>query len=77
MVRHQVKSQWYYIFWGLMAVAVCGGQVYVGLSHRTLAKELRAYSEAIYNQQMGWGPCQQALEQAANNPKLNKTLEFE
>jgi hypothetical protein len=25
-MRHQIKSKWYYIFWGVCAVAVVGGQ---------------------------------------------------
>ena len=36
--KHQVKSKWYYIFWGSMAVAVVGGQVYVGLGYRQMAQ---------------------------------------
>jgi hypothetical protein len=36
--EHQVKSKWYYIFWGSMAVAVVGGQVYVGFGYREMAK---------------------------------------
>jgi CHASE3 domain sensor protein len=35
--QHQVKSKWYYIFWGIMAVAVVGGQIYVGSGYRELA----------------------------------------
>ena len=38
MVRHQIKSKWYYIFWGAMAIAVVGGQVYVGLGYREMAE---------------------------------------
>jgi hypothetical protein len=34
----QVKSRWYYIFWGIMAAAVCGGQLYVGLGYREMAE---------------------------------------
>ena len=34
----QVKSRWYYIFWGIMAAAVCGGQIYVGLGYREMAE---------------------------------------
>jgi hypothetical protein len=36
--QHQVKSKWYYIFWGAMAVAVVGGQIYVGLGYREMAE---------------------------------------
>lgn len=38
MKKHQVKSRWYYIFWGAMAIAVVGGQVYVGLGYRQMAE---------------------------------------
>ena len=29
--KHQVKSKWYYIFWGVATVSVVAGQIYVGL----------------------------------------------
>ena len=28
--RHQIKSRWYYIFWGTATVTVFVGQVFVG-----------------------------------------------
>jgi len=37
-IRHQIKSQWYYIFWGACAVAVVGGQFYVGSGYREMAE---------------------------------------
>lgn len=39
--QHQVKSKWYYIFWGIMAIAVVGGQIYVGLGYREMAHQLK------------------------------------
>ena len=36
--QHQVKTHWYYWFWGAMAVAVVGGQIYVGLGYRKMAE---------------------------------------
>ena len=36
--RHQVKSQWYYIFWGTCTVAVCAGQLFVGGGFRKMAE---------------------------------------
>ena len=36
--RHQVKSQWYYIFWGTCTVAVCAGQVFVGSGFRRMSE---------------------------------------
>ncbi len=40
--RHQVKSKWYYYFWGTCTVAVVAGQMYVGVGYRQL-------SEAVWN----------------------------
>ena len=36
--RHQVKSRWYYIFWGTCTVAVCAGQVFVGGGFRRMSE---------------------------------------
>ena len=36
--RHQVKSRWYYIFWGTATVSVFAGQLYVGSGYRQMAK---------------------------------------
>lgn len=46
-LRHQIKSQWYYIFWGTMAVAVVGGQIYVGLGYRKMAEATKDTSIAV------------------------------
>jgi hypothetical protein len=42
MKKHQVKAKWYYIFWGVMAVAVVGGQIYVGSGYREMAKATKS-----------------------------------
>lgn len=73
----QVKSQWYYVFWFIMAVSVVGGQVYVGSGYRTLSKELRSFSQSIYDAQMGWDARQQYLERQAQPRQFNHTREFE
>ena len=39
-MKHQVKSQWYYIFWGTATVAVVGGQIFVGTGFRRMAESL-------------------------------------
>ena len=36
--RHQVKSRWYYIFWGTATVAVCAGQWFVGSGFRRMSE---------------------------------------
>ena len=47
-VRAQVKSRWYYAFWGTATVAVVAGQVYVGTSYRAMAKSMnRWFDEAV------------------------------
>ena len=38
--RHQVKSRWYYIFWGTATVAVCAGQIFVGSGFRRMSESL-------------------------------------
>tara|TARA_B100002019_G_scaffold60501_1_gene51844 strand:- start:766 stop:963 length:198 start_codon:yes stop_codon:yes gene_type:complete len=35
-VRAQVKSRFYYVFWGIATVAVVAGQLYVGTGYRLL-----------------------------------------
>ena len=38
---HQIKSSWYYIFWGLMSASVVAGQIYVGTGYREKAVSLK------------------------------------
>ena len=42
-VRAQVKSRWYYSFWGAATVAVVAGQIYVGTSYRSMAKSMNRW----------------------------------
>ena len=42
---HQVKTQWYYWFWGAATVAVVSGQIYVGQGYRDMAEAFRSYVE--------------------------------
>ena len=45
--RAQVKSRWYYIFWGTATVSVVLGQLYVGSGYRAYAKSLLRIFDAI------------------------------
>ena len=36
--RHQVKSRWYYIFWGAATLSVFAGQLYVGYGYRKMSE---------------------------------------
>ena len=46
-LRHQIKSSWYYIFWGIATVSVVAGQVYVGSGYREMADELGNMNNTI------------------------------
>ena len=45
--RHQVKSRWYYIFWGAATVSVFAGQMYVGSGYRRMADSFDRVVEGI------------------------------
>tara|TARA_B000000565_G_scaffold74966_1_gene53185 strand:- start:639 stop:956 length:318 start_codon:yes stop_codon:yes gene_type:complete len=42
-LRNQVKSGFYYLFWGVATCSVVAGQIYVGTSHRKLSTSLDAW----------------------------------
>ena len=47
-VRAQMKSRFYYMFWGAATIAVVTGQMYVGTSYRAMAKSMnRWFDEAV------------------------------
>ncbi len=45
--RAQVKSRWYYIFWGTATVSVVLGQLYVGSGYRLYANSLLKIFDAV------------------------------
>ncbi len=45
--RHQVKSRWYYWFWGLATVSVLLGQLYVGTGYRLMAGRFHDIMEML------------------------------
>ena len=45
--RHQVKSRWYYIFWGAATVSVFAGQLYVGSGNRQMSRSINRIMDAI------------------------------
>ena len=51
--RNQVKSRWYYIFWGTCTVAVCAGQVLVGSGFRRMADSLDKVLDAPIRMDIG------------------------
>ena len=52
-LRAQVKSRWYYIFWGTCTVAVCAGQVLVGSGFRRMADSLDKVLDAPIQMDIG------------------------
>ena len=44
-IRAQMKSRFYYMFWGAATVAVVSGQLYVGTSYRTMARSMNRWFE--------------------------------
>ena len=46
-VRNQVKSRFYYLFWGIATVSVVLGQIYVGSGYRIFAQSLLRIFDAV------------------------------
>ena len=52
-LRAQVKSRWYYIFWGTATVTVFAGQMYVGNGFRRMAESLDKVLDAPIRMDIG------------------------
>ena len=46
-VRNQVKSRFYYLFWGIASFSVVAGQVYVGSGYRMFARSLNRIFDTV------------------------------
>ena len=46
-LKHQVKSNMYYIFWGAATVAVMAGQIYVGNGYRKMSEKVEDLTEMM------------------------------
>tara|TARA_R100000329_G_scaffold105329_1_gene86436 strand:- start:13 stop:222 length:210 start_codon:yes stop_codon:yes gene_type:complete len=46
-LKHQVKSNKYYIFWGAATVAVIIGQVYIGMGYRLMTQSVNELTEVF------------------------------
>ena len=47
MQRHQIKAQWYYIFWGIATASVVLGQFQVGNGYRQMVNSIEEISKEI------------------------------
>ena len=46
-VRNQVKSRFYYLFWGIATFSVVTGQLYVGSGYRMFARSLNRIFDTV------------------------------
>ena len=53
--RNQVKSKFYYVFWGVATASVLFGQLYVGSGYRSFARSLNRIFDTI-EVQLGSSP---------------------
>ena len=46
-LKHQVKSNKYYIFWGAATIAVIVGQIYIGIGYRMMTQSVIDLTEVF------------------------------
>ena len=46
-LKHQVKSNKYYLFWGAATVAVIVGQIYIGIGYRMMTQSVNDLTEVF------------------------------
>ena len=46
-LKHQVKSNKYYIFWGAATAAVIAGQIYIGVGYRLMTQSVIDLTEVF------------------------------
>ena len=46
-LRAQVKSRFYYLFWGAATVSVFAGQIYVGSGYRQMSESFNRIIDAV------------------------------
>ena len=49
IIKHQVKSSKYYLFWGAATIAVMAGQIYVGTGYRNMSESIDKLVDAYVN----------------------------
>ena len=48
-LKHQVKSNKYYVFWGACTIGVLLGQIYVGTGYRKMSNSLDTLVDSYVN----------------------------
>ena len=46
-IKHQVKSNKYYLFWGAATIAVMAGQIFVGAGYQSMSNSVKDLTELI------------------------------
>ena len=46
-LKHQIKSNKYYLFWGACTLAVMAGQIYVGAGYRQMSQDVKDLTEVL------------------------------
>ena len=46
-LKHQVKSNKYYVFWGAATIAVIIGPIYIGLGYRMMTQSVNDLTEVF------------------------------
>ena len=46
-LKHQIKSNKYYVFWGAATVAVIVGQIYIGIGYRMMTQSVNDLTEVF------------------------------
>ena len=46
-LKHQIKSNKYYLFWGACTLAVMAGQIYVGTGYRKMSQSVNDLAGVI------------------------------
>jgi len=44
-LKAQIKSRWYYVFWGTATVAVVSGQIYIGSGYFKMSETINSVTE--------------------------------
>ena len=48
-IRAQMKSRFYYLFWGIATIAVVAGQLYIGSGYHQMSESVNQLTETISN----------------------------
>jgi hypothetical protein len=48
MKKHQIKTHWYYWFWGVATIAVVSGQLFIGSGYYNMSKSLDRLTGVFY-----------------------------